>query len=305
MSGPAATNPDTSQFVRGAAYGITAVSIWAGWIVAMRLGVTTNLTAYDLTALRFAVAGLILLPVVLRRGLASDRLGWIGLIALAVGGGAPMVLFVGVGSLFAPAAHAGALFPGVMPLFTAMLATIILKEPFPRSKRFGFVLILAGVLAIAGLSVLTTAGVQSIGHLLFLCAAFVWACYTVAMRRARLDGLHAAAIASVVSMTVYLPVYVLFLEDGLFEAPLADLAFQGVYQGVLTMIVSYFLYGRAVSLLGASNGAAFGALGPALAALIAVPILGETPGAMDWTGIVLVSAGVYLASGGPLPMSRR
>ena len=41
----------------------------------MRLGVTTRLSAPDLTALRFAIGGPLLLPVVLRHGLAVDRLG--------------------------------------------------------------------------------------------------------------------------------------------------------------------------------------------------------------------------------------
>lgn len=88
-----------------------------------RLGVTTSLAAVDIAALRFGVAGVILLPILWRRGLALDRLGWLGFAALALGGGAPFVLLVGAGLHFAPAAHAGALFPGVMPLFVALLAS--------------------------------------------------------------------------------------------------------------------------------------------------------------------------------------
>ncbi len=135
MVGSGANNAEKPQYLRGAIYAVSAVSIWAGWIVVMRLGVTTTLTASDLTALRFGVAGLILLPIVFRRGIALERLGWIGFIALAVGGGAPMVLAVGIGLLYAPAVHGGTLFPGVMPLFVALLATIILGEPFPLGKK--------------------------------------------------------------------------------------------------------------------------------------------------------------------------
>lgn len=296
----AGATPSASQFARGAFYGIATVSIWAGWIVTTRLGVTTNLTVFDLAALRFGVGGLLLLPILLHRGFALDRLGWGGLLAIAIGGGAPFVFAAGGGLSFAPVAHAGALFPGVMPLFVALLATAILKEPFPMAKRIGFVLIFAGVLCIAGLSLLSV-GTQSIGHALFLTAAFLWACYTVAMRRAGLDGLHAAAISCVISMTLYLPVYALVLGGSDSYVPFGTLAFHGFYQGVLTMVVSLFLFGRAVSLLGASNGAAFGALGPALATLFAIPILGEIPSGTDWLGIAFISCGVYLASGGPLP----
>jgi drug/metabolite transporter (DMT)-like permease len=39
----------------------------------------------------------------------------------------------------------------------------------------------------------------------------------------------------------------------------------------------------------------------ALSAPLAIPLLDEWPNKTDWVGIVLISAGVYLASGGPLP----
>ena len=60
------------------------------------------------------------------------------------------------------------------------------------------------------------------------------------------------------------------------------------------------LYGRAVSILEASGGAAFPALCPAMTAVLAIPILGEWPTAIDWIAIILISAGVYVVSGGPV-----
>jgi len=68
--------------------------------------------------------------------------------AIAVGSGAPMVLLVSAGLLFAPAAHAGALFPGVMPLMVAMLAAVLLKEAFTPQKVGGLILIVLGAIGI-------------------------------------------------------------------------------------------------------------------------------------------------------------
>jgi drug/metabolite transporter (DMT)-like permease len=68
-----------SNYLKGAACGFAAVSIWSGWSVVTRLAVTTNLNALDIVALRFGVAGVILSPVILRRGLALERLGSFGL----------------------------------------------------------------------------------------------------------------------------------------------------------------------------------------------------------------------------------
>lgn len=100
----------STEYLRGAVFGFAAVSIWAGNIVVAGLGLRSSLTPWDISAIRFAVAGLILAPYLMRKGLALDRLGWTGLAALVLGG-APTVLLANAGLLFAPASHAGALFP--------------------------------------------------------------------------------------------------------------------------------------------------------------------------------------------------
>ena len=296
-----AQRPTTSEYARGALYGLAAVSIWAGFIVVARLGIRTSLTPWDITAIRFTVSGSLLLPYAIHKGLALERLGWAGLAAVVAGCGAPMVLLANAGLLFAPAAHAGALFPGVTPLIVAILAAVILREAFTSSKRIGCTLILIGVIGIVwgtGGNIGTT---QNIGHVLFLCAGLAWACYTIAMRRARLDGLHAAALAATISLALYLPIYVYFAGTSVFKAPLSDIALQAIVQGFLTEIVALLLYGRMVSILGATSGAAFLALTPAMTALMGIPILGELPSAIDWMAIALISIGVYVVSGGPIP----
>jgi drug/metabolite transporter (DMT)-like permease len=291
---------DGMQYLRGSLYGLAAVSIWSGWIVVARLGLRTSLTPWDIAALRFGVAGLILLPYVFNRGLAFDRLGWVGLAAIVLGGAAPVFL-ANSGLLFAPVAHAGALFPGVMPLMVALLAAALLREKFTATKKLGFAFILAGVLAIVWGSGSEFGSWQNVGHGLFLSAALAWAFYTVAMRKARLDGLHAAALSAVGSMLLYLPIFALMPGTTLAISSWSDLGLQAFVQGVLTAIISLLLYGRAVGILGASSGAAFAALCPAMTALLGIPILGEWPKPIDWMAISLISAGVYTVSGGPLP----
>jgi drug/metabolite transporter (DMT)-like permease len=296
-----AQSPTTSEYVRGTLYGLAAVSIWAGFIVVSRLGIRTNLTPWDIAAIRFTVSGSLLLPYVIRKGFALERLGWTGLVAIMAGCGAPMVLLANGGLLFAPAAHGGALFPGVTPLMVAILAAAILREPFTFQKRMGCTLIVSGAIGIvwgAGAAIGTT---QNLGHVLFLSAGLAWACYTVAMRRARLDGLHAAGLAATASLVLYLPIYAYFAGTSVLKASLSDIALQAIVQGFLTGIIALLLYGRMVGLLGATSGAAFLALTPAMTALLGIPILGELPSVTDWMAIVVISIGVYIVSGGPLP----
>jgi drug/metabolite transporter (DMT)-like permease len=283
-----------SQYLIGALFGLAAVSIWAGWFVLTRLGVEASLSIYDLTMLRFGTAGLLLLPVVLRRGLALRRLGWWRLIILIAGAGAPYTLVAAGGLRFAPASHAGAIIPGTMSLFVALLAVLVLKEKVPAVRRIGYVLILAGVAGIVGLSApLPGAGY---GHLLFLAAALLWASYTIVLRYARLEPLHAAAIVAVGSGVLFLPFYLAIHGLHPIAAPLRDILFQAVFQGLVATILALFCFGKAVSILGAAAGAAFGALVPVMAAFLAIPILGEVPPPQDWAGILAISAGVYLAA---------
>jgi drug/metabolite transporter (DMT)-like permease len=279
--------------LKGAAYGLAAVSIWAGWSVVTRLAVTTGLDAWDIPALRFGVAGVLLLPVLIRRGLALDRLGWGGLAGLIVGTGAPYALVVAFGLRFAPAYDAGALNPGCMPLFVALIGATVLGEMPSTRRKAGLSLILFGALVVIGAHGGAWNMPRLFGDALFLAASFLTACYTAIMRRASLAPIHVAALVSTGSLIVYAPAYLVLHGFHLGAVPLAGLAFQAIFQGIVVTIISLVLYGRAVLILGASGGAAFGALVPALSAVLAIPL--------GWIAIFLISVGVYLGGAGPVP----
>src|SRR5215472_18182822 len=130
-------SPACSGYLKGAAFGLATVSIWAGWSVVTRLAVTTSLDAWDIAALRFGVAGLLLSPVVIRRGLARERLGWLGLAVTIAGNGAPYAVVAASGLHFAPASDGGALNPGCMPLFVALITAMVLGEKPSATRRSG------------------------------------------------------------------------------------------------------------------------------------------------------------------------
>lgn len=281
----------------GALFGLSAVSIWASWMSITRLGVTTTLSPWDITALRFSTAGLVLLPVVFRDGLALDKLGWRGLFILVLGAGAPYVLVASYGLRFVPASHAGVLIPGVMPLYVALLARHVLKEHFDRPRLIGFSLIFLVAFLVAYQVVEQGGGTSVVGVACFMMAAFMWAAFTVTMRLAQLAPLHATSLVSVFSAIGFLPLYLSMPDHSLLEAPLMDIAIQAVYQGLIATVLALYLYGQCISMLGASRGASFGALVPPLSALFAIPMLGEWPSSTDWIAILVVSVGVLLASG--------
>lgn len=274
-----------------------AVCIWAGWMAITRLGVTTSLTSPDITMLRFGGAGILLAPILFRRGLALDKLGGFKSVVLVVGAGAPYALVAATGLLYAPAAHAGVLIPGIMPLFVALLSLFILKENFCRQRKIGYGFILLGLFTIVGISSLSLNDGQILGHIMFLTASFMWASYTIVLRVSGIAPLHAVAIISVGSLVIYTPIYFSIYGLKFLDAPVTEIVYQALFQGVISTILAFYLFGKAVSILGASFSASFGALVPGIAAIIAIPILGEYPNVLDCIGIVIVTVGVYLANG--------
>lgn len=296
------THPPLSQanYLRGAAWGLFAISIWVGWILLTRYGVTTTLSPYDITALRFATAGLLLAPVVYKQGLGIERIGLKTWLIIVAGAGLPYVLISSSGLLFAPAAHAGALIPGTMPLWASLLAMFFLREKIAGVRKLGLILIPFGILIFVGAGLSDFASGNWRGHLLFLAAAMCWASFTVAMRSAGQSGftpLHAAAVVSVVSAAIYLPVYALLLPHRIMDAPPGAIITQTLFQGVFVSIISLVAYARAIAILGASLGASFASLVPVLAMLTAIPLLGEWPKSSDYIGIAAITFGVFLSSG--------
>lgn len=300
-----------SQMIAGAAWLGFAVLIWAGWLLSTRLGVgiatagQIAFTPWDIAALRYVVAGLLLLPVVWKRGwgwrqMAARPGGWIWYLVLIGGAGAPYAVVVTSGLTFAPAAHGGALLPGTMPLIVAILAWAILRERIDRAQALGFALIFGGAMTLVGHELVATAisgGRASIGHALFLLSATLWALSTLAMRRSGLAPLHATAVVAVVSMLIFLPPYLALTGTRILHLPPGPALFHGFYQGVMTSAVSLVAYMRGIALLGPARAAAFGAMTPVLVAILGIPLLGEWPAPAAWIAVLLTASGVVLASG--------
>src|SRR5260370_1010059 len=145
-----------------------------------------------------------------------------GVAVIIAGLGAPYALVAAGGRSFAPASDQGALNPGCMPLFVAVIAAIVLGEQLATPGKLGLSIISAGALIIVGWHVSSWSTSRSVGDALFLSAAFLSACFTVAMRQARLDPLHAAAPVSTGSLVIYLPLYLALYGTRLAQMPLAD-----------------------------------------------------------------------------------
>lgn len=244
----------------------------------------------DLVALRFTVAGVAMLPWLLRYGLGG--LSWTRILVLSFLAGPCFALAAFYGFVNTPAAHGAALMPGTLPLWTVVLAAIVIGERINATKIIGVVLTIGGIAAISGPD-FASANLRALaGDLLFPLASFAWAVYTVLARRWGVSPMRAAAVVFVFGAAMWLPIYLTVWGPRVLAAPPMDLLIQGIYQGLISTIVSIVLYMRAVRALGAGPTTLVTAAVPGVVTLAAIPLLGESPTPLTILGIVLVSAGV-------------
>jgi drug/metabolite transporter (DMT)-like permease len=282
----------------GSLAALASVLIWSGWIVLTRHGVTTDMPPATLGLLRYSIPALVMLPLLLRSGGAYRRAGWLKCSIMICGSGAPFFLICSKAMTLAPAAHVGVMLPGVMPMFVALFSLLLFGERYSGARLLGYGLVLAGVLALGGASLVDAGLGDWRGHVLLLVSAAFWACFTLAFKRSGLSAWQAAALINVLSAVIMAGVDAFQSNPPLWSVPWQTLATQGFAQGILSGLLALAAYGYAVAVLGASRASAFVSLTPALTAVVAALTLGERLDGITIAAVLVVGCGVALASGG-------
>jgi len=292
----AATSATETRLI-GVTAALATVLIWAGWLIATRYAMTSSFTAVDIGLLRFGVPFILLSPIWIKKGIWPKGLSLINGFMMLIGAGAFYTLMVASALQFVPASHVGILLPGVMAVWAVLIAVILFGERPGKVRIAGYCAVIVGVLSLVALK---PAGEISqdmlLGYGLVSAGAFMWACYTHAMRQSGLGALEAASFVGFWSFVI-MAVIALFTGTTLADAPTGDVMMLVVAQGLLAGCVAVITYGLAVRHIGSTGASAFGAMTPALTALGGVVLLGEDGNLPLVLAVVLVILGVMTASG--------
>jgi drug/metabolite transporter (DMT)-like permease len=296
----------------GLASAVITVLIWTGFIVIARASAARALLPLDIVLARIVGASTILLPwawwlmrPARRSGLHVGSLG--GLSPLPLGptvqagllGGFLYAVLAYNGFFFAPAAHASVLLPGSLPLWTTLLAWLVLREKVATARAMGLGFIVLGDALVGGASLLMAfdGGEVWKGDVLFMMAACCWAGYSVTVRRHGLDAVRATMAITAFAFVSFVPLYLVligmgFLPTHLLQAPSSEILFQAVFQGMGSVVISGITFTQMVRHFGPVRSTMITALVPGLSALGAVWFLGEP---LHWNlmvGLALVTAGI-------------
>jgi drug/metabolite transporter (DMT)-like permease len=288
------------------------ILIWTSFIVIARASASHNLLPLDIAFLRILGAGSVLLPwawwIMRPQRHAGENVGsLLGLSPLPIritiiGGLFGSFIFSMLSYsafFFAPAAHGSVLMPGSLPLWTTLMAWIMLSQSISKVRAIGLACIVLGDLLVGGSSLLKAfdGGEVWKGDLMFMCAASCWSFYTVLVRREGLDAVRATMAVTAFSCVSFLPLYALIAWLGLIPshlgtAPWEELVFQALFQGIGSVVISGISFNMMVRHYGPVRSTMMTAIVPALSAISAVILLNEP---MYWNlmaGLALVTCGI-------------
>ena len=277
---------------------LTAVTIWALFLLGTRWGVSGDFSVEEVLLLRLSSAAIITIPLMLKHGVLIRGQNLIGTFMLTLGSSAVFPYFVSLGLSYAPASDAGALAPGMLPFWTALFSWLILGELISRMRLAGLALILSGASLVGLWQILGNAEPNAWkGHSLFLLGAGLFAIYTVYFRKSGLSPAHGLVIGLFWGTLAFVPFLILSGKVSFSSVSVYQIVNMSILQGVLNAVVALLLYSIAIHRIGTAEAGAFGALTPILALLGGAVFLGETVTIIKTLGVVLVALGVVMASG--------
>ena len=274
------------------ATGVALVSIYSVQFVAARFSLQGELTATDLTVLRYLVAGAIFAPYFLVfNGLSHARgLGIGKALALFLCAGFPYLLVINTGISLTSAGYVAAVGPGSIVLFSFILPFVLLSERPDGVALFSTAAILVGIILFV-LNTFIVDGISLVGTCLFVLQGFMFSMYGVLIRRWQVDAILGTAVISVASAVP--AIFMLAVDsEGLLSASGSELASQAFIQGALAGAASVFLYSYIVQLIGPQRASLFMPSVPILSTFGGYVLLNETLTLIQICGVLAMVFGM-------------
>lgn len=276
--------------LQGYLFVLMTMCVWGGFTILSRLSAKWGIVAWDLTALRFAFAFSILVPILLYQR-NYQFLFKKQAIVLALVGGIGYCVTVYSGFYFSPAAHAAIFLNGFIPVCTALAAWLIYKQPFDRHMWVSIGVISISLIAMTYLLLMNSRQPFGVGDVLFVLGAMCWGVFSVLLRESNMTAWQAMCSVAIWSAILYLPVYWLFIPKHLAEVEPLHIAIQTLFHGVLVVIVATICYVEAIKRLGAFQAGSIVTLAPFIAAVLAIPLLNEPVSPAIICGLIGIGIG--------------
>jgi len=277
---------------------VTVALCWSGSWTAGKLGVG-SVPPLELSAIRFALAGLLLLALARLTRSSLGLVRWKLLLVAAFFGIFAYNALVFVGLTLGPASDGALIVPTLNPVLTVFIA-IFLGERLTRNKVAGiaFATVGATIVVASAQNGAAFSSQRLTGDLLMLGGAACWSVYATIGAITTRSGspLGVTAVACLMGAAMLFPLG--FLEHGYQDVPAwpASAWLDIGYLVVFATIIGFVLFYWAVRRFGAGMASMVSYLVPVFALVQAALLLNERVTIVEVTGGAIILVGVRLAT---------
>lgn len=274
---------------------LLAMILWGSSFIALKITVN-EMSPMIVIFLRMAIGTLAFLVVWpwLRHGFVYQSGDWKFLLGMVLFEPCLYFLFESQALRYTSAGQAG-MVTAMLPLMVAIAAYFFLGERNNLKQWFGFLIAVAGVIA------MTLTGENSaqapnaiLGNFLEFLAMVTAVGYTLLVKHLvkRYSAFVLTALQSFCGAIFYLPLAL--LADWPSQISLSSMGWL-VYLGLVVTLGAYGLYNFSLGYVKASTAAGYANLLPVFTLLFSMLILGERLTLIQWIAICVVFLGVYLS----------
>ncbi|MGC1309907.1 MAG: DMT family transporter [Phormidesmis sp.] len=274
-------------------------AVWGGSFLFMRIAAPV-LGPVWLIEIRVLLAGLLLLPLVMRLGLLRElRKHWVALLMVGCFNSALPFVLLAFASIALPVGFT-AILNGTVPLFGMVVGALWLKERLTGDRMAGFVIGFIGVVVLVGWQVTTATPAFWLAVSAGLLAALMYAISAPYIKQT-LAGVPPIAVtvgSQLSAALLLLPAMPLTIPtQALAEGVSTDVILSILGLVVLSTAFAYILYFRLIQNIGSTRALTVAYLIPMFAILWGALALGEAVTVSILLGCGLVLVGTATANG--------
>ncbi|HCO47983.1 MAG TPA: EamA/RhaT family transporter [Spirochaetaceae bacterium] len=292
---------EKSRAMSGYLFALGSTAIWAGNFAIAR-ALNQSITPISLAFLRWTVAAIAILPFALRHLIAEKALIRKHFLYILITAALGISLFNTL-IYFAGRSTTSvnmSLISITFPIFIILLSRMFYGEKITINKVAGIVLVISGVLLLVTKGKLSS--LLSItfapGDALMLLAAFIFATYSILLRR-KPQAMNLWTLQASTFIVGVILLFPFFLWDRS-RAPAVQvnsgLVLAALYIGILASLTAFVIWNKAIERIGATKAGMVYYSMPLLSGILAYFVLGESITIIHLYSLLLIVPGILLAN---------
>lgn len=280
----------------GHLFAIISILIWSTTFISTKILLRT-FTPMEILLYRFILGFLFLIIIYPKKLVLKEKTHEIYFIFAGLSGVSLYYLLENMALTYTNASNVGVLV-SIAPLFTGLVSFIFLKQKLNKNFFYGFVCAIIGIILISFKDI-TTLEIHPIGDILAICAAFVWAFYSLLSTKISSLGYNMILATrrmffyGIIFMIIMLPFFEFNFDLSLFNDKFIILNI--LFLSLFACSICFVIWNISIKILGVVKTSVYIYITPVITLIASFIILNEPITPIMTMGTFLVLCGLFLS----------